>query len=351
MRTRAAVLRQPWALPRPYAESKPLAIEELELDPPGPRRGAGADQGRGPVPLRPLGDQRRPAAADADGARPRGGRRSSRSWAQGVADLAVGDHVVLRLRAELRPLHALRRGPAGAVRAGRGGQRRRHAALRRAAAAPGRRHADPPPPRRARRFAEYAVVSRRSLVKIDPELPLDEAALFGCAVLTGVGAVVNTAQVPAGASVAVIGLGGVGLCSLLGAVAAGAREVVAIDLSDEKLRLRARSSARRATFNAARPGLRRAGREPRPAAASSTRSSSPARSGRSSSPTGSPAAAAPPSPPGLPPPTRHLRAAGGQPRRRGAHAQGQLHRHLRADARHPALHRSSTGAGACRSTA
>ena len=71
-------------------------------------------------------------------------------------------------------------------------------------------------------FAEYATVSRRSLVKIDPELPLEEAALFGCAVLTGVGAVVNTARVRAGASVAVIGLGGVGLSALLGALAAGA---------------------------------------------------------------------------------------------------------------------------------
>jgi alcohol dehydrogenase len=86
-------------------------------------------------------------------------------------------------------------------------------------------------------FAEYATVSRRSLVKIDPELPLDEAALFGCAVLTGVGAVNNTARVPVGASVAVIGLGGVGLSSLLGAVACGARRIVAVDLSDEKLGL------------------------------------------------------------------------------------------------------------------
>src|SRR5215211_9300981 len=75
-------------------------------------------------------------------------------------------------------------------------------------------------------FAEYAVVSRRSVVKIDPELPLEEAALFGCAVLTGVEAVVNTARVPAGASVAVVGLGGVGLASLLGAAAAGARRIV-----------------------------------------------------------------------------------------------------------------------------
>ena len=101
-------------------------------------------------------------------------------------------------------------------------------------------------------FAEYATVSRRSLVKIDPELPLDEAALFGCAVLTGVGAVVNTARVPAGASVAVIGLGGVGLCSLLGAIAAGAREIVAIDLADDKLAF-ARQLGATATFNARDP--------------------------------------------------------------------------------------------------
>lgn len=83
-------------------------------------------------------------------------------------------------------------------------------------------------------FAEHAVVSRRSLVKLDAALPFDEAALFGCAVLTGVGAVVNTAQVCAGQSVAVIGLGGFGLAAVLGSVAAGAREVVAIDLSAAK---------------------------------------------------------------------------------------------------------------------
>jgi alcohol dehydrogenase len=84
-------------------------------------------------------------------------------------------------------------------------------------------------------FAEYATVSRRSLVKVDPELPLDEAALFGCAVLTGVGAVLNTARVMPGSSVAVIGLGGVGLASLLGANLAGARHIVAVDLADDKL--------------------------------------------------------------------------------------------------------------------
>ena len=72
-------------------------------------------------------------------------------------------------------------------------------------------------------FAEYATCSRNSLVKIDPEVPLEQAALFGCAVLTGVGAVVNTARVEPGSTVAVVGLGGVGLSTILGAVAAGAR--------------------------------------------------------------------------------------------------------------------------------
>ena len=67
-------------------------------------------------------------------------------------------------------------------------------------------------------FAERAVVSRRSLVKIDPALSFEEAALFGCAVLTGVGAVVNTAQIKAGQSAVVVGLGGVGLASVLGAL-------------------------------------------------------------------------------------------------------------------------------------
>jgi alcohol dehydrogenase len=101
-------------------------------------------------------------------------------------------------------------------------------------------------------FAEYATISRRSCVKVDRELPLDEAALFGCAVLTGVGAVINTAKVPAGTTVAVVGLGGVGLSSILGAIASGASRVVAIDLSDEKLGL-ARQLGATDTFNAGSP--------------------------------------------------------------------------------------------------
>jgi alcohol dehydrogenase len=80
-------------------------------------------------------------------------------------------------------------------------------------------------------------VSERSLVRIDPTLAWQEAALFGCAVITGAGAVINTAQVPAGASVAVVGLGGVGFSSLLAARAAGARQIIAIDRLPAKLEL------------------------------------------------------------------------------------------------------------------
>jgi alcohol dehydrogenase len=87
------------------------------------------------------------------------------------------------------------------------------------------------------------VVSERSLVRIDKELPLEEAALFGCAVLTGVGAALNTGQLRPGQSVAVVGLGGVGLAALMGAKAAGATRIVAVDVSDEKLALAAEVGA------------------------------------------------------------------------------------------------------------
>ncbi len=83
-------------------------------------------------------------------------------------------------------------------------------------------------------FATQAVVDRRSVVKIDSDIPPETAALFGCAVLTGVGAVMNTAAVRPGESVLIYGLGGVGLAALLGALAAGAQPVVAVDPSPEK---------------------------------------------------------------------------------------------------------------------
>ena len=86
-------------------------------------------------------------------------------------------------------------------------------------------------------FAEYTVVSARSAVRIDGDLPAEIAALFGCAVMTGVGAVINTAHVQSGESVAVFGLGGVGLSSLLGAHATSAYPLIAIDVIEEKLEL------------------------------------------------------------------------------------------------------------------
>jgi alcohol dehydrogenase len=92
-------------------------------------------------------------------------------------------------------------------------------------------------------YAEYAVVSRRSAIKVDASLPAHIAALFGCAVLTGVGAVVNTAKLVAGARVAIVGLGGVGLSALLGANAAGAIDIVAVDVSPEKLQVASRLGA------------------------------------------------------------------------------------------------------------
>jgi len=103
-------------------------------------------------------------------------------------------------------------------------------------------------------FATHCVVSRRSVVKVDLDLPLDEAALFGCAVLTGVGAVVNTGRVMPGQTTAVIGLGGVGLSSVLGAVASGAEKVIAIDLADDKLGL-ARQIGATHSFNARDPDV------------------------------------------------------------------------------------------------
>lgn len=78
-------------------------------------------------------------------------------------------------------------------------------------------------------FAERAVVPQACCVPIDPEVPFPIAALIGCAVTTGVGAVLNTAALPAGGRVAVFGAGGVGLSAVMGAKLAGAKQIIAID--------------------------------------------------------------------------------------------------------------------------
>jgi len=84
-------------------------------------------------------------------------------------------------------------------------------------------------------FAEEVVVEAAQAVAIRKDVPLDAASLLACGVITGAGAVMNTAAVEAGSSVVVIGTGGVGLNAVQGAAISGAREIVAIDIADEKL--------------------------------------------------------------------------------------------------------------------
>jgi len=245
MKIKAAVLEKMGAA-TPYEKSKPLAVQAIELDSPG--------DGEVLVKVAAAGLCHSDLSV-IDGDRPRPmpmvlGHEAAgvvQELGPGVEDLSVGDHVVMVFVPSCGHCLPCSEGrPAlcepGAVANGAGtllsGARRLH-----------RNGDDVHHHLGVSAFAEYATVSRRSLVKIDRELPLDEAALFGCAVLTGVGAVINTARVPAGSSVAVLGLGGVGLSSLLGAVAVGARRVVAVDLSDDKLGL-ARQLGATDTFNA-----------------------------------------------------------------------------------------------------
>jgi S-(hydroxymethyl)glutathione dehydrogenase / alcohol dehydrogenase len=98
-------------------------------------------------------------------------------------------------------------------------------------------------------FAEQMLVHENSMVKIDPDIPLDRAALVGCGVMTGVGAVFNAAKVEPGAMVAVIGCGGVGLSAVNGAALAGAERIIAIDTVASKLEV-ARELGATDTLNA-----------------------------------------------------------------------------------------------------
>jgi S-(hydroxymethyl)glutathione dehydrogenase/alcohol dehydrogenase len=98
-------------------------------------------------------------------------------------------------------------------------------------------------------FGEQMLVHENSMVKIDDDIPLDRAALVGCGVMTGVGAVFNAAKVEPGATVAVIGCGGVGLSAVNGAALAGAERIIAIDRVPSKLEL-AREMGATDTINA-----------------------------------------------------------------------------------------------------
>ncbi|MDG2474426.1 MAG: Zn-dependent alcohol dehydrogenase [Paracoccaceae bacterium] len=86
-------------------------------------------------------------------------------------------------------------------------------------------------------FAENMLVHENALVKIRKDMPLDRAAIIGCSIITGYGAIVNSAQVKAGESVAVLGCGGIGMAAVNTAFVAGAERIIAIDTNPEKLRL------------------------------------------------------------------------------------------------------------------
>ncbi|WP_151828920.1 S-(hydroxymethyl)glutathione dehydrogenase/class III alcohol dehydrogenase [Acinetobacter radioresistens] len=86
-------------------------------------------------------------------------------------------------------------------------------------------------------FSEYTVVAEISLAKIDPEAPLEKVCLLGCGVTTGIGAVHNTAKVEEGATVAIFGLGAIGLAAIQGAVQAKAGRIIAIDINPDKFAL------------------------------------------------------------------------------------------------------------------
>ena len=109
-------------------------------------------------------------------------------------------------------------------------------------------------------FAEYMLVHEHAIAKIREDMPLDRAALIGCGVTTGVGAVIHTAKVEPGSSVAVIGCGGVGLSAINGAAIAGAAQIIAIDMVESKLEL-ARKFGATHTINGREVDVKEAVRE------------------------------------------------------------------------------------------
>ena len=86
-------------------------------------------------------------------------------------------------------------------------------------------------------FSEYTVLPEISLAKVDKEAPLEKVCLLGCGVTTGMGAVMNTAKVEEGSTVAIFGLGGIGLAAVIGAKMAGARRIIGVDINEDKFEL------------------------------------------------------------------------------------------------------------------
>jgi alcohol dehydrogenase len=248
LKTRVAILHKT-SVDFPYSKSKPISIETIDLDGPGP--------GEVLIKMAAAGLCHSDLSV-VNGDRPRSlpiviGHECSGVVEQvggGVSDLQKGDHVVMVFMpscghcspcAEGRPAlcePGIVANTAGTLVSGERRFRRDGVLVNHQVGVSA--------------FSEYAVMSRRSLVKVDKDLPLDLAALFGCAVLTGTGAVMNAAKVPLGATVGIVGLGGVGMCAILGAIASGASRIVAVDLLDHKLGL-ARQLGATDGFNSSKP--------------------------------------------------------------------------------------------------
>ena len=246
MKTRAAVLYKSDA-PQPFVESRPFIVDEITL--------AGPERGEVLVEIVGAGLCHSDLSA-VDGSRPRPlpmvlGHEASgivREVGAGVSEFVAGDHVVFSWVACCGHCHSCSSGRAALCEPGNdanvagtllNGARR----FTDSQATVCHHHLG------VSAFSQFTVAAQESLVKIDSTLPLNMAALFGCAVVTGVGAVVNTAQVEAGKSVAVFGMGGVGLSAVMGARVAGANPIIAVDQLDEKLKL-ARELGATHTINA-----------------------------------------------------------------------------------------------------
>ncbi len=251
MRIRAAVLRTS-PVAKPYADTRPLSIETMELAPP--------QRDEVLVKIAAAGLCHSDLSV-INGDRPRQtpmvlGHEASGVVAElgpGVTDLAVGDHVVMSFLPTCGLCPSCLEGRAQLCGPGQAanGAGTLLGGGRRLTCDDG---TDAYHLCGVSGFGEYAVISRRSIVKIDKDIPFVDAALFGCAVMTGVGTVVNTCQVRPGQSVAVLGLGGVGLSAVLGAVAAGADRIVALDIAPQKLEI-ARSLGATDTFLATDPDV------------------------------------------------------------------------------------------------
>ncbi|MCC7355136.1 MAG: zinc-dependent alcohol dehydrogenase family protein [Anaerolineae bacterium] len=240
MQTEAAVLYE-MGQPTPYAASQPLVIQEVQLEGPGP----------GEVLVEVVGAGLcHSDLSVVDGSRPRVmpmilGHEAAgivREVGPGVAEFRPDDHVVFSWMptcgrclfcATGRPAlceNGIRANLAGSLLNGsrrfRDGQGR---ILNHHLGVSG--------------FSHYTVAVQESLVKIPQDAPLAKASLVGCAILTGIGAVVNTARVEAGMAVAVWGLGGVGLSAIMGTRLVGAYPIIAVDVLESKMDLARRLGA------------------------------------------------------------------------------------------------------------